>query len=84
MGGEGASVFANVFYTPRSVDLMGLPWENPKDGSSIYYRQNNSIQNPRWTVANAANIQNTNRVFGSTNIQYGLTDNLNAFLSLWC
>ena len=78
VGGEGASVFANVFYTPRSVDLMGLPWENPKDGSSIYYRQNNSIQNPRWTVANAANIQNTNRVFGSTNVQYGLTDNLNA------
>ncbi|MDB3967960.1 SusC/RagA family TonB-linked outer membrane protein [Flavobacteriaceae bacterium] len=78
VGGEGASVFANVFYTPRSVDLMGLPWENPKDGSSIYYRQNNSIQNPRWTVANAANIQNTNRVFGSTNISYGLTDNLNA------
>jgi TonB-linked SusC/RagA family outer membrane protein len=77
VGGEGASVFGNVFYTPRSVDLMGLPWENPKDGSSIYYRQNNSIQNPRWTVANAANIQNTNRVFGSTNIQYGLTDNLN-------
>ena len=77
VGGEGASVFANVFYTPRSVDLMGLPWENPKDGSSIYYRQNNSIQNPRWTVKNAANIQNTNRVFGSTNIQYGLSDNLN-------
>ena len=25
VGGEGASVFANVFYTPRSVDLMGLP-----------------------------------------------------------
>ena len=77
VGGEGASVFANVFYTPRSVDLMGLPFENPKDGSSIYYRQNNSIQNPRWTVKNAANIQNTNRVFGSTNLSYGISDNLN-------
>ncbi len=78
VGGEGASVFANVFYTPRSVDLMGLPFQNPVDGSSIYYRQNNSIQNPRWTVNNAANIQNTNRVFGGANVTYGLSDNLTA------
>jgi len=77
VGGEGASVFANVFYTPRSVDLMGLPYQNPVTGESIYYRQNNSIQNPRWTVDNAANIQNTNRVFGGANISYGINDNLN-------
>jgi len=77
VGGEGASVFANVFYTPRSVDLMGLPYQNPVTGESIYYRQNNSIQHPVWTVNNAANIQNTNRVFGGANISYGINDNLN-------
>jgi len=77
VGGEGASVFANVFYTPRSVDLMGLPYQNPVTGESIYYRQNNSIQNPRWTVANAANIQNTNRVFGGANLAYAINDNIN-------
>ncbi|MFZ9074585.1 MAG: SusC/RagA family TonB-linked outer membrane protein [Flavobacteriaceae bacterium] len=77
VGGEGASVFANVFYTPRSVDLMGLPYQNPVTGESIYYRQNNSIQHPLWTVNNAANIQNTNRVFGGANISYGINDNLN-------
>ncbi len=28
-GGSGISVFADVLYTPRSVDLMGLPFESP-------------------------------------------------------
>ena len=76
VNGEGSSVFANVFYTPRSVDLNGLPFQNPTNGESIYYRQNNSIQNPNWTVNNTANIQNTNRVFGGANIAYSLNDQL--------
>ena len=77
VGGEGASVFANVFYTPRSVDLMGLPYQNPVTGESIYYRQNNSIQHPLWTVHNTGNAQLTNRVFGGTSINYQVNDNLN-------
>ncbi len=78
VGGDGASIFANIFYTPRSVDLMGLPFQNPVTGESIYYRQNNSIQNPLWTVANAATIQNVNRVFGGAALSYELNDNINA------
>ena len=75
--GESASVFANVFYTPRSVDLMGLPYQNPVTGESIYYRQNNSIQHPLWMVHNAGTSQLTNRVFGGASISYALNDNLN-------
>ena len=75
--GTGSSIFANLFYTPRSVDLMGLPFQNPIDGSSVYYRQNNSIQNPRWTVENALFNQVTNRVFGNFSATYGFNDNLN-------
>ena len=56
---------------------MGLPYQNPVTGESIYYRQNNSIQHPLWTVNNTANIQATNRVFGGANISYGINDNLN-------
>ena len=78
VGGDGASIFANIFYTPRSVDLMGEPFQNPVTGESIYYRQNNSIQNPLWTVANAANIQKVNRVFGGASLNYEISDNLNA------
>ena len=77
VGGQNASIFGNIFYTPRSVDLMGLPFQNPVTGESVYYRQNNSIQHPLWTVANAGNTQLTNRVFGNANISYALNDNMN-------
>lgn len=75
--GSGSSVFSNVFFTPRSVDLMGLPFQNPRDGSSVFYRQNNSIQHPLWTVANAKTSQVTNRVFGNGAIDFKINDNLN-------
>ena len=75
--GENASIFGNLFYTPRSVDLMGLPFENPVDGSSVYYRQNNSIQHPLWTVKNAQTSQLTNRVFGNAALTYAMNDNIN-------
>ena len=77
VGGDNASIFGNLFYTPRSVDLMGLPFQNPVTGESVYYRQNNSIQHPLWTVANAGNTQLTNRVFGNANISYAVNDNIN-------
>ncbi len=75
--GTGSSVFGELFFTPRSVDLIGLPFQNPIDGSSVYYRQNNSIQHPLWTVANAGFRQQTNRVFGQSSITYNFNDNLN-------
>ncbi len=77
--GSGSSVFGHVFFTPRSIDLMGLPFQNPVDGSTVYYRAGNDIQNPRWTVANAFGNQFTDRVFGNGQLTYKLNDNLNAF-----
>ena len=75
--GSGSSVFGELFFTPRSVDLIGLPFENPLDGSSVYYRQNNSIQHPLWTVKHAQFKQITNRVFGQMSATYAINDNLN-------
>lgn len=75
--GTGSSIFGDVFYTPRSVDIQGLPFESPVDGSSVYYRQNNSIQHPLWTVKNSKNSQVTNRVFGNMTAIYDINDNLN-------
>lgn len=75
--GSGSSIFGDVFYTPRSVDLMNLPFQNPSNGSSVYYRGGNDIQNPRWTAANAYSKQITNRIFGNKTIQYDINDNLN-------
>jgi TonB-linked SusC/RagA family outer membrane protein len=76
-GGSGISVFADVLYTPRSVDLMGLPYESPIDHRSVYYRAGNDIQNPRWTTRYAKSTDNVNRVYGSGNLSYDLLDNLN-------
>ena len=75
--GSGSSIFGELFFTPRSVDLIGLPFQNPLDGSSVYYRQNNSIQHPLWTVANAQFRQLTNRTFGQVSATYAINDNLN-------
>jgi len=76
-GGSGISVFADVLYTPRSVDLMGLPFESPIDHRSVYYRRGNDIQNPRWTTKYARSIDNVNRVYGSGNLRYDILDKLN-------
>ncbi len=70
----GSSVFGDVFYTPRSVDLNGLPFQNPADGSSVYYRSGNDIQNPHWTLANARNTQNIHRIFGNAALTYKFSD----------
>jgi len=76
-GTDGLSVYGNVLFTPRSVDLMGLPFENPVDGSSVYYRNGNDIINPRWTAKNVTFRQLTNRLFWNASITYDINDNLN-------
>ena len=72
-----ASIFGNVMYTPTAVDLIGLPYENPFDHSSLYYRNGNDIQNPRWTLYNSFVKNNTVRTFGKGQIQYELNKHFN-------
>lgn len=75
--GTGSSIFGDLWYTPRSIDIQGLPFQDPVTGGSVYYRQNNSIQHPLWTVANAETNQNTNRIFGQAALKYDISDRLN-------
>ena len=75
-GTMGWSTFGNVFFTPRNVDLIGLPWEIPENGGSIYYRNGNDIINPNWSVNNSQGGQNTNRVFGTASLTYDISDNM--------
>lgn len=74
--GGGTSIFGDIMYTPRNVDLIGIPYERA-DGGSLYYRETNGIQHPLWTVKNSKTGQNVNRVYGSFNANYRLTENLN-------
>ena len=75
-GTLGWSTFGNVFFTPRNVDLMNLPFEIPETGGSIYYRNGNDIINPRWSVKNSQGGQKTNRIFGTAQLNYEYNDNL--------
>jgi TonB-linked SusC/RagA family outer membrane protein len=71
------SVFGNVLYTPTAVDLMGLPYEKPSDHSQVYYRNDNGIQNPVWTLYNSFTVDKVNRVYGQMSTRYDITKGLN-------
>ncbi len=59
----GPSVFSNIFYTPRSFDLFGYPYENPLTKASVNYRKD--IPNPRWTLKNSSDNERVRRFFGN-------------------
>jgi TonB-linked SusC/RagA family outer membrane protein len=70
------SVLANVMYTPRQVDLMGWPYENPVDGSSVYFRGGNDIPNPRWVLNNYKTTGVVNRFFSATSFNWEIAKDL--------
>jgi len=74
--GDGVSIFADVFYTPRNIDLMGLPFETPLTHQSVYYRAGNDIQNPRWTQKYTLSVNDTRRFFGRTSFNYKLFEGI--------
>ena len=75
-GGDGNGLFAAIMFTPRSMDLMGLPYQSPIDGSNVYYRRGSPIQNPRWTLNNTGQTEKLRRFFSSSELSYDLTDNI--------
>ena len=75
-GGDGNGLFAAILFTPRSMDLMGLPYQSPIDGSNIYYRRGGPIQNPRWTLNNSGQVEQVQRFFSSTELSYELGENV--------
>ena len=75
----GPSVFANLFYTPRNIDLMNLPYQNPITGASVYYR---GITNPRWLLENSQQGSITNRFLTMASAGYQMLDWLKATYTL--
>jgi TonB-linked SusC/RagA family outer membrane protein len=70
----GPSIWANIFYTPRNVDLTNWPFENPVTGGNIYYRNDGAIPNPYWLTKNTRQSSVTSRFFSNMNLSYKLTD----------
>ncbi len=67
------SLYGDVMYTPTAVDLMGLEYQNPIDGSHVYYRNGNDIQNPRWTLKNSFTQDKVSRNYGQISANYDLS-----------
>ena len=62
------SIWANLFYTPRNIDLTAWPWENPLDHSNVYYRNGNDITNPKWIIYNTKQNNLTNGFFSNASM----------------
>lgn len=71
--GSGAvtpSIFSTILYTPRSFDLFGLPYEDPKTHESVFYRRD--ITNPRWLLENASDDESVRRFYANFSAAYDL------------
>lgn len=73
-GDNVPSLFADVLYTPRSIDVFGLPFQSELDGSQTYYRQGSQIQHPLWTLNNTQDREDIERFWGSMNLSYQIND----------
>lgn len=81
-GGDGEGFYAALVFTPRSIDLMNLPYQSPLDGSNVYYRRGSAIQNPRWTLNNTSFNDRVRRFFSTVELSYELTPWLSALYRL--
>ncbi len=81
-GGDGNGVFAALLFTPRSMDLLGLPYQSPIDGRNVYYRRGGQIQNPLWILNNGGDFERVQRFFSTIEASYELTPWLTALYRL--
>ncbi|GAA4399248.1 SusC/RagA family TonB-linked outer membrane protein [Nibrella viscosa] len=72
--GSSGSIFDRLFYLPRNYNLPGYPFENPVDGSNVFYR---ALDNPLWIAKYNLYTSNVNRVFGNMALTYDVTPWLN-------
>ena len=72
--GSTGSIYSRLFYLPRNYNLNGYPFENPVDGSNVFYR---ALDNPLWTAKYNLYNSNVNRVFGNMALTYDVTPWLN-------
>ncbi len=73
-GGGTSSIFSRLVYLPRNFNLNGYPFENPADGSNIFYR---ALDNPRWIAKYNLYNSQVNRAYGNITVSYELNDWLN-------
>lgn len=75
------SIFTRLFFLPRNFDLnqsnpegIPYPFENPVDGSNVFYR---ALDNPLWLLKYNGYTSNVNRVYGNLALSYDVLPWLN-------
>lgn len=71
---SAGSIYSRLFYLPRNYNLAGYPFENPVDGSNVFYR---ALDNPFWTAKYNLYNSAVNRVYGNMTLNYDVTPWLN-------
>ncbi|GAB2602141.1 SusC/RagA family TonB-linked outer membrane protein [Spirosoma areae] len=71
---SSGSIYDRLFYLPRNYNLNGYPFENPVDGSNVFYR---ALDNPLWTAKYNLYNSKVNRVFGNMAVTYDVLPWLN-------
>jgi TonB-linked SusC/RagA family outer membrane protein len=66
--------FNLVTWIPRNLDIQNLPFQDPNDGSSVYYRT--AELNPRWIRNNTGFEEDTDRFTMSLGVNYKINDKL--------
>lgn len=73
-GQSAGSIYGRLFYLPRNFNLNEYPFENPVDGSNVFYR---ALDNPYWTAKHNLYNSGVNRVYGNMTLNYDVTPWLN-------
>lgn len=71
---SAGSIYSRLFYLPRNYNLSGYPFENPVDGSNVFYR---ALDNPLWTAKYNLYNSSVNRIYGNMTLSYDVTPWLN-------
>lgn len=72
--GSTGSIYDRLFYLPRNYNLNGYPFENPVDGTNVFYR---ALDNPLRVVKYNLYNSTVNRVYGNMALSYDVTPWLN-------
>ena len=72
-----ASAFARTLFLTRSLDLQGLPYQDPVTKGPVFAWLTSQADNPLWSVENAYYKSRVDRIVGSVGLSYAIKDWLN-------
>ncbi len=69
-GNQLSNPLFRSWFTPRSWDLTGRPYQS-STGANLHY---DAVDNPRWSIYNNLYNDQIDRIFGNFNLKYELTN----------